>query len=827
VSKRLTFFSVLFLVVLTWGQPVMAAEPAEDRAENIGPTAGTKAPGDILWHCDVQTDPNNPPDTLDFQILGVETFSDTIYLTGGNSGADPNKIHVWTRTGGTCHYQYSVDQASLAGWGWRDLACDGQYLYASDSYVLAAFTVSPAGVTVNGTASITVNSAQMPTLNPVRAVCYDPNNDWFWAANFSNPIYAFDRSGNMMAGPYTNIGSAYGMAYDNDSPGGPWIWVYVQDSSNVYQFNPSTGTFTGVSYSGWGDDDPGVSGIAGGLCVLEGDPSKGNVTLLGVSQIVSPNPDEIFAMEIYLLQEDSLYWKPGYENYAPNGMPDIDMFQGFGWWKTETGKATFDGPCAVANCFKWFDSKYEDGFGGTPGDGFDQFPLVRDYMDQMPWWWVGYDDHDPYNINDAWDVNNFTPWLQGATVAPPPTLQPFVPGSQPPGGGLPAWGELVERIAWYVDLDGVQSGYCNHSGTRPQEMYVGIQDWLDSETFEDGSTLADTLCVNIWPQPTFELVEGLVEKCEDVILLLGFWYGEPGQEQQFIRGDINADGFIQVDDVAMCGGGGPFLCDDAADVNDDGVLDMTDCDYLFQYLQMGPAPPAPFPGCGVDPTPDGLGCAEFPICPGAGGGWFRVGGHWVTVAGVNSEDFLIAFSDPFTDNAEQGGRGRVLDGWLIPHAGHPYDHVTHNDEGNVSQDIYGVVDEPITPGGLWEIANYGVPSAPDYWIADRFFDMNVPPEFESVTAPWDSLYPLTVEVEYAIQVSPWDYRGDVAPTGGNGVLDVGDAVYILNYLFKSGSVPDPYIEGDTNCDGLVDLADAIRILNYLFKGGDILRCCDP
>jgi hypothetical protein len=545
------------------------------------------------------------------------------------------------------------------------------------------------------------------------------------------------------------------------------------------------------------------------------------------TEIVPNGTDLSFYLTGGLNQQDSLYWKPGYENYAPSGMPDIDMFQGFGWFKTETGLATFDGPCALVNCFKWFDSKYEDGFGGTPGDGFDQFPLVRDYMDQMPWWWVGYDDHDPYNINDAWDVNNFTPWLQGATVAPPPTSQPFIPGPQAPGGGLPPWGELVERIGWYVDLDGVQSGYCNHSGTRPQDMYQGIQDWLNSETFTDGSTLADTLCVNIWPQPTFELVEGLVEKCEDVILLLGFWFEGGGSgEQLFIRGDVNADGVVNGDDVDLCMQGGPFSCWDAADVNDDGYWMITDCTYLYDYVfSSGPPPPAPFPNCGPDPTPDGSGCDEFPPCSG-GDLWRRVGGHWVTVAGINSEEFLIGFSDPFTDNAEQGGRGRVLDGWLIPHAGHPYpyDHMTHNDEGNVSHDVYSVIDDPVSPGGLWEIADYGAPSAPEYWIADRFFDMNVPPEFEPYTAEWDSLYPLIVEVEYAIQVSPWEYRGDV---NNSGAVEAGDIVYLIGYLYRGGPAPSPYSVGDVNCDGVVSAGDIVYLLNYLFRGWPVPRCCDP
>jgi hypothetical protein len=47
--------------------------------------------------------------------------------------------------------------------------------------------------------------------------------------------------------------------------------------------------------------------------------------------------------------------------------------------------------------------------------------------------------------------------------------------------------------------------------------------------------------------------------------------------------------------------------------------------------------------------------------------WVRLGGHYVTVAGINSADGQIAFSDPFFDNAEAGGPGRVLSGTLIPH----------------------------------------------------------------------------------------------------------------------------------------------------------------
>jgi hypothetical protein len=54
---------------------------------------------------------------------------------------------------------------------------------------------------------------------------------------------------------------------------------------------------------------------------------------------------------------------------------------------------------------------------------------------------------------------------------------------------------------------------------------------------------------------------------------------------------------------------------------------------------------------------------------------------------------------------------------------------------------------------------------------------------------------------------------------GDGIIDVADPIYLLNYLYKNGPVPDPLDNGDCNCDQTVDLGDAVYLLNYLFKGG--------
>jgi hypothetical protein len=55
-------------------------------------------------------------------------------------------------------------------------------------------------------------------------------------------------------------------------------------------------------------------------------------------------------------------------------------------------------------------------------------------------------------------------------------------------------------------------------------------------------------------------------------------------------------------------------------------------------------------------------------------------------------------------------------------------------------------------------------------------------------------------------------------------IDLSDAIYLLNYLFKGGSPPYPKLAGDANCNGIVDMADAIFLLNYLFKGGSAPGC---
>jgi hypothetical protein len=194
------------------------------------------------------------------------------------------------------------------------------------------------------------------------------------------------------------------------------------------------------------------------------------------------------------------------------------------------------------------------------------------------------------------------------------------------------------------------------------------------------------------------------------------------------------------------------------------------------------------------------------------------------VAGVNSQGLQIAFSDPFFDNAEIGGAGIVGNGTIIEHVPGEHDATVHNDEGNVSHDIYHVIPDSPSPGGVWMLPDYPVSLNPGYCY--DFDSLNIPDEFLANSRPWNGVSQIFTEVEYAVHISPWDYRGDV---NGDGKLNAADVVYLINYLYISGPPPVPSVsEGDVNCNGIVNAADVVYLINYLFiQGPPPCRVCDP
>lgn len=66
-----------------------------------------------------------------------------------------------------------------------------------------------------------------------------------------------------------------------------------------------------------------------------------------------------------------------------------------------------------------------------------------------------------------------------------------------------------------------------------------------------------------------------------------------------------------------------------------------------------------------------------------------------------------------------------------------------------------------------------------------------------------------------------DNAGDANHDGGT---NVGDAVYLINYVFKGGPAPPQLNEADANNDCGTNVGDAVYLINYVFKGGPAPIC---
>jgi hypothetical protein len=77
---------------------------------------------------------------------------------------------------------------------------------------------------------------------------------------------------------------------------------------------------------------------------------------------------------------------------------------------------------------------------------------------------------------------------------------------------------------------------------------------------------------------------------------------------------------------------------------------------------------------------------------------------------------------------------------------------------------------------------------------------------------------------------PSDEICDCLPGDANndGTVNIGDAVYVIAYVFKGGPPPTPYpiCSGDANCDCQCNIGDAVYVIAYVFKGGPAPCSCE-
>ncbi len=96
----------------------------------------------------------------------------------------------------------------------------------------------------------------------------------------------------------------------------------------------------------------------------------------------------------------------------------------------------------------------------------------------------------------------------------------------------------------------------------------------------------------------------------------------------------------------------------------------------------------------------------------------------------------------------------------------------------------------------------------------------------SVYDPVDTVFLMTKDTTVDITLTIGEHScGDA---NGDGMVNVGDAVFVVTYVFKDGTAPDPACLADANGDGSCNIGDAVYVITYIFKGGDdpVAGCCE-
>ena len=257
--------------------------------------------------------------------IGANGNAGVMYINGQYwvSAWASDLIHILDTSGAF------VETISIPGiTGTRSMSTDGTNLFIGAAG-LQIYVVDPVTRTLTNTINVTTASDAS-----ARMVTYDPMLDGglggFWIGNFGSDI----ASVNMIGIELSVIPAAvhntviYGGAIDNISPGGPFLWIHNQGSSQdlITQLDPATGIPTGVEYDFLADGTgAGAATVLAGGLFISTELSPTSVALVGVSQ-ATPS-DLIFAVELTTLvgtNDNALSEFTLYPNPATRGVVNID-----------------------------------------------------------------------------------------------------------------------------------------------------------------------------------------------------------------------------------------------------------------------------------------------------------------------------------------------------------------------------------------------------------------------------------------------------------------------------------------------------------------------
>jgi hypothetical protein len=291
-------------------------------------------------------------------------------------------------------------------------------------------------------------------------------------------------------------------------------------------------------------------------------------------------------------------------------------------------------------------------------------------------------------------------------------------------------------------------------------------------------------------------------------------------------------------------------CTDAADVNDNGLVEITDYTYLVNYkFAGGPEPPAPFPTAGVDPTPGvtvpGDRDARFTYKLGTNAGVPNNTGIAIPVTLSNTEP-ITGLTMVFQYSPAQIRIDEMVteEDTLLSMQSAEYIIATFDNNRGVAfisalKDFatpfwFQVSGDQYLPAGVDQLVatlKCGVVASADMGFAPIAFVDGVKLYDAGVVAPGDieklpdvhnlvaldgsTVRPVLTEGG-GIDIRRGFIRGDSNKDDG---VDISDPVFLINYIFVGMKAPPCFDAADANNDTRLDISDPIWLLNYLFKGG--------
>ena len=183
--------------------------------------------------------------TGDNRCLGCEFDGTYFWVSGAGASGTENNIHLLDANG---NYVSTFQTVATSYWGLRDLCFDGTYIYGGWESGFECYDAE----TQSHVATLSWPAGQQFP----RASAYDPEGDngngSFYTGNFGNPMYEFDREGNLIRELEPGPNGVYGMAWDDYAPNGPWLYIHDQGGGSgmdIWTYDPVTGSWTGEIHS--------------------------------------------------------------------------------------------------------------------------------------------------------------------------------------------------------------------------------------------------------------------------------------------------------------------------------------------------------------------------------------------------------------------------------------------------------------------------------------------------------------------------------------------------------------------------------------------------